>query len=249
MSLLQRLKTDPRGGNGKQGPATAAETAVRDAAMLHPNLQTQHAYYELKERIHRRLIDKLDLAVLDTIPAEVLRVQVREVVENLLQTEESLAWDINRDRLSEEILNETFGLGPLEPLLHDPTVSDILVNTFNQVYVERFGKLESTNTQFRDDAHLMHIIERIVSKIGRRVENRAPWWMRACPMAARQRHHSRRWRWTAPSSLSVNSTATFVHGRPAAVAEPDAHAEMPLPRPKSAEHPDPGGTGPGKPPC
>ncbi len=174
MSLLQRLKTEPKGGNGKPSQATTAETAVRDPAVLHPNLQTAHAYYELKERIHRRLIDKLDLAVLDSIPAEVLRVQVREVVENLLQTEESLAWDINRDRLSEEILNETFGLGPLEPLLHDPTVSDILVNTFNQVYVERFGKLESTNTQFRDDAHLMHIIERIVSKIGRRVDESSP---------------------------------------------------------------------------
>ncbi|NLP09788.1 CpaF family protein [bacterium] len=174
MSLLQRLKTESKGGNGKQSKMTAAETAIRDQAALHPNLQTLHAYYELKERIHRRLIDKLDLAVLDTIPAEVLRVQVREVVENLLQTEESLAWDINRDRLSEEILNETFGLGPLEPLLHDPTVSDILVNTFAQVYVERFGKLELTSTQFRDDAHLMHIIERIVSKIGRRVDESSP---------------------------------------------------------------------------
>jgi pilus assembly protein CpaF len=82
--------------------------------------------------------------------------------------------DFNRDQLAEEILNETFGLGPLEPLLGDPTVSDILVNTHKQVYVERFGRLELTNTVFKDDLHLLNIIDRIVSQIGRRVDESSP---------------------------------------------------------------------------
>ena len=131
-------------------------------------------YHELKEKIHRRLIDKLDLAKLDTIPREALRNQVREVVEALLREETDLGLDLNRERLVEEILNETFGLGPLEPLLNDPTISDILINTYRQAYVERFGKLELTQTVFKDDAHLLNIIDRIVSQVGRRIDESSP---------------------------------------------------------------------------
>jgi pilus assembly protein CpaF len=99
---------------------------------------------------------------------------VRDVVESMLATEPGPMVGFNRDRLIEEIMHETFGLGPLEPLIHDPTVSDILVNTHRQVYVERFGKLELTKTVFKDDAHLLHIIDRIVSEIGRRVDESSP---------------------------------------------------------------------------
>ncbi|HNY90823.1 MAG TPA: CpaF family protein [bacterium] len=137
-------------------------------------MQSQHAYHEFKERIHRRLVEKLDLAKLDTIPQETLRTLVREVIESLLSADEEVSFELNREGLTEEILNETFGLGPLEPLLHDPTISDILVNTCSQVYVERFGKLETTNTRFKDDVHLLNIIERIVSKVGRRVDESSP---------------------------------------------------------------------------
>ncbi len=173
MNLLQRLKVgDASEVKKPYTPVIAAP--VNEPKPVRPDLHALHAYYEFKERIHRRLIEKLDLVKLDTIPAEVLRVQVREVIESLLQSEESDAHDLNRDRLTEEILNETFGLGPLEPLLLDPTVSDILVNTHSHVYVERFGKLEPTNTRFKDDLHLMHIIERIVSKVGRRVDESSP---------------------------------------------------------------------------
>ncbi len=174
MSLLQRLKADEAGGNGNKSRPHMMVEPVRESAPGRADLQTLHAYHEFKERIHRRLIEKLDLAKLDTIPAEVLRVQVREVIESLLLTEEEMAFELNRERLTEEILNETFGLGPLEPLLHDPSVSDILVNTFDQVYVERFGKLEFTSTRFKDDLHLLNIIERIVSKVGRRVDESSP---------------------------------------------------------------------------
>jgi pilus assembly protein CpaF len=174
MSLLQRLKADEAGGNGKKPVVQILPNATAENRQLRTDLQSQHAYHEFKERIHRRLIDKLDLAKLDSIPAETLRGLVREVIESLLMTDDDMAFDLNRDRLTEEILNETFGLGPLEPLLHDPTISDILVNTFSQVYVERFGKLEITNTRFKDDIHLLNIIERIVSKVGRRVDESSP---------------------------------------------------------------------------
>jgi len=174
MSLLQRLKAGEEGGNVARPATTAAAAPVRDVSAGHGDLQSQHAYHEFKERIHRRLIEKLDLAKLDTIPQETLRVQVREVIESLLIADEEVSFELNREGLTEEILNETFGLGPLEPLLHDPTISDILVNTSSQVYVERFGKLEVTNTRFKDDVHLLNIIERIVSKVGRRVDESSP---------------------------------------------------------------------------
>lgn len=137
-------------------------------------LDAQHDYFELKEKIHRRLIDRIDLTKLDTLPKPVLTVQVREVIESFIEEEPEIGPTFKRDQLTEEILNETFGLGPLEPLINDPTVSDILVNRFNQTYVERFGKLELTNTVFKDDIHLLNIIDRIVSKVGRRVDESSP---------------------------------------------------------------------------
>jgi pilus assembly protein CpaF len=132
------------------------------------------SYQDLKEKVHRRLLDRLDLTRLDAISRDELRTVVREVVESILAGEISPIAGFNRERLIEEILNETFGLGPLETLLHDPTVSDILVNTHEQVYVERFGKLELTKTIFKDDAHLLHIIDRIVSGVGRRIDESSP---------------------------------------------------------------------------
>ncbi len=174
MSLLQRLKAGEEGGNGARPAKPAPSAQVCKVAAVSSDLQSQHAYHEFKERIHRRLVEKLDLAKLDTIPQETLRTLVREVIESLLSADEEVSFELNREGLTEEILNETFGLGPLEPLLHDPTISDILVNTCSQVYVERFGKLETTNTRFKDDVHLLNIIERIVSKVGRRVDESSP---------------------------------------------------------------------------
>ncbi|HOT98220.1 MAG TPA: CpaF family protein [bacterium] len=172
MGLRQRLRADD--GQGKSTGTSAPLPAKKETAPVHADLLSLHAYHEFKERIHRRLIEKLDLSKLDTIPAETLRTLVRDVIESLLANEGEMAFELNRERLTEEILNETFGLGPLEPLLHDPTISDILVNTSSQVYVERFGKLEVTNTRFKDDVHLLNIIERIVSKVGRRVDESSP---------------------------------------------------------------------------
>ncbi|MCR4437794.1 MAG: CpaF family protein [bacterium] len=138
--------------------------------------EREKAYQELKTRIHRKLIDKLDLSQIGAVPEQQLRAEVRRIVEELLNSEadELPVAGVNRERLLAEIQHETFGLGPLEPLLADPTVSDILVNGHKQVYVERFGKLERTDTVFKDDDHLLHIIDRIVSQVGRRVDESSP---------------------------------------------------------------------------
>jgi pilus assembly protein CpaF len=177
MGLLKRLRTpDHDDGNGTYQKEKTI-TQIKYKAVNVPNTLISPlipAQQELKEKIHRRLIDKLDLARLEEISRDVLRVQVRDVVENLLQESDNLDPTLSREQLTTEILNETFGLGPLEPLLNDPTVSDILVNTHRQVYVERFGKLELTNTVFKDDTHLMNIIDRIVSQVGRRIDESSP---------------------------------------------------------------------------
>jgi pilus assembly protein CpaF len=128
----------------------------------------------VKIAIHRKLIQKLNLNRLNEIKREDVRREVAQILESLVVGESTPMSLQERERLSLEVLDEVFGLGPLEPLLADPTVSDILVNTYKQVYVERRGMLEPTNVQFRDDAHLMSIIDRIVAAIGRRVDESSP---------------------------------------------------------------------------
>jgi pilus assembly protein CpaF len=131
-------------------------------------------YGAVKTAIHRKLIQKLNLDRLGEIKREDVRREVAQILEGLVVGESTPMNLQERERLSAEILDEVFGLGPLEPLLADPTVSDILVNTYKRVYVERKGMLELTTIQFRDDAHLMGIIDRIVSAIGRRVDESSP---------------------------------------------------------------------------
>jgi pilus assembly protein CpaF len=128
----------------------------------------------VKTAIHRRLIQKLNLDRLNEIKREEVRREVSQILEALVVGESTPMNLQERERLAQEVLDEVFGLGPLEPLLNDPTVSDILVNTYRRVYVERNGLLEMTSVQFRDDAHLMGIIDRIVSAIGRRVDESSP---------------------------------------------------------------------------
>ncbi len=128
----------------------------------------------LKRRIHTKLVDKLDLSRVGELEGDVLRREIRLVVEHLCDTEDHLLNRSERDRLIEEVLDETFGLGPLEFLLKDPSISDILINGPRHVYVERRGKLEKTNVGFRDNSHLLQIIDRIVSRVGRRVDEVCP---------------------------------------------------------------------------
>jgi pilus assembly protein CpaF len=131
-------------------------------------------FEELKRRIHSKLVDKLDLTRVGELEGDVLRREIRAVVEHLSDAEDTLLNRNERERLVEEVLDETFGLGPLEMLLKDPSISDILINGPKQVYVERRGKLEKTSVCFRDNGHLMQIIDRIVSRVGRRVDEVCP---------------------------------------------------------------------------
>jgi pilus assembly protein CpaF len=128
----------------------------------------------LKATIHRKLIQKLNLDRVTEVNRDEVRREVAQILEALVVGESTPMTMLERERLAKEVLDEVFGLGPLEPLLADPTVSDILVNTHKSVYVERRGILEQTNVRFRDDAHLMTIIDRIVSAVGRRVDESSP---------------------------------------------------------------------------
>src|SRR5664279_1246284 len=129
---------------------------------------------DLKSAVHRELISKLDLEKLMHTPDGVARQQLLAVIHQLLGQPAVHLSAIERDGLAREVLDEVFGLGPLEPLLQDPSVSDILVNTYNTVYVERHGVLEETSVAFKDNVHLMHIIDKIVSGVGRRVDESSP---------------------------------------------------------------------------
>jgi len=128
----------------------------------------------LKATIHRKLIQKLNLDRVTEVNRDEVRREVGLILEGLVVGESTPMSMQERERLAKEVLDEVFGLGPLEPLLADPTVSDILVNSYKSVYVERKGKLEQTSIRFRDDAHLMTIIDRIVSAVGRRVDESSP---------------------------------------------------------------------------
>ncbi len=131
-------------------------------------------FENLKRRIHGKLVDKLDLTRVGELEGDVLRREIRLVVEHLCDTEDTLLNRNERERLVDEVLDETFGLGPLELLLKDATISDILINGPKNIYVERRGKMEKTTVTFRDNNHLMQIIDRIVSKVGRRVDEVCP---------------------------------------------------------------------------
>src|SRR5713226_2535923 len=135
---------------------------------------TRTDFGSVKAAIHRKLIQKLNLDRLTEVNREDVRREVSQILEALVVGESTPMNVQERERLAQEVLDEVFGLGPLEPLLADPTVSDILVNTYKRVYVERKGILEMTSIQFRDDTHLMGIIDRIVSAVGRRVDESSP---------------------------------------------------------------------------
>jgi len=134
-----------------------------------------HFFQELKSRIHRQLIEQIDLEKVDMLGTSDLAREIGYIIERLIVEEGVPLNQQEKERIIVEVQHETFGLGPLEPLLTDPDISDILVNNSNSVYIERHGKLEKTDVVFRDSKHLMQIIERIVSKVGRRIDESAPY--------------------------------------------------------------------------
>ena len=131
-------------------------------------------YQELKDRLHQRVIEMLDLTAVNSMSQEAVTTQLTKLIEQLLQQESVSLNQRERTQLTQDILHEVLGLGPLEPLLADQTVNDILVNGYRQVFVERYGRLELTSVRFKDNAHLKKIIERIVSRIGRRIDESSP---------------------------------------------------------------------------
>lgn len=133
-------------------------------------------YFEFKAKMHSRLLDKIDLSMLDTMDRNSLGIQIRKLAETILQEEaETLPLNLSeREKIFTEIVDEVLGLGPLEPLLKDPTIADIFINSYDTVYVERHGKIELTDARFKDVPHLMKIIDKIVSAIGRRIDELTP---------------------------------------------------------------------------
>jgi pilus assembly protein CpaF len=132
------------------------------------------SFEDLKRHIHGRLVERLDFSRLKDLQSDALRKDIRRVIEHLCDTENPLLNRMERERLVDEILDETLGFGPLEVLLKDPTISDIMINGPHMVYIERRGKLEKSDIKFRDNEHLLQIIDRIVSKVGRRVDETSP---------------------------------------------------------------------------
>lgn len=136
--------------------------------------QKAGSFYEIKHKIHGRLVEEANLAALNTLEHGEIRSEIQNVVDYYLRDENAILNENERQSLISEILDELTGLGPLEPLFKDPTVADVLVNTYKDIYVERFGLLEKTGSRFVDNAHLMNIIDRIISRIGRRIDESSP---------------------------------------------------------------------------
>lgn len=134
----------------------------------------QHSFQEMKSRLHRTLINRMDLTKLSALTPEQVHAEVSRLAESVLAQEAMPLSVSERERLVNDVQHELFGLGPLEPLLKDPTISDILVNAHDVIYIERRGKIEPTNVRFKDDEHLMRVIERIVSSVGRRIDESSP---------------------------------------------------------------------------
>ncbi|HSE31931.1 MAG TPA: CpaF family protein [Pyrinomonadaceae bacterium] len=134
----------------------------------------QNSFQEMKARLHRTLINRMDLTKLSSLTQEQVHDEVARLAESVLAQEAAPLSASEREKLVNDVQHELFGLGPLEPLLADPTISDILVNRHNTIYIERRGKIEATNVTFKDDEHLMRVIERIVSSVGRRIDESSP---------------------------------------------------------------------------
>jgi pilus assembly protein CpaF len=154
-------------------PLPAAPTAV-PAAAVEP-ASAPSSWIDLKMRLHQRLLEMLNLAVIDKVSQPELRREVAAMVTEMLEQEQAALNAVEHKRMVEEIMDEVLGLGPLEPVLKDPTVTDIMCNGHEQVFVERRGRLELTPVRFKDERHMLRIIEKIVSGVGRRVDESQPW--------------------------------------------------------------------------
>ena len=174
---------EPRSGQSliAADPAGAPSAPAIRSAPIHPSIsgnpqQSERSVYlqQLKVRIHQQLVSRLDVQNLRMLPPDTVRGEVRILIRELCQSEKGLINSADQERLMDEVMDETFGLGPLETLLKDQTITDILVNRFDRIYVERRGRLEEADVRFRDNQHLRQIIDRIVGMVGRRVDETSP---------------------------------------------------------------------------
>ncbi|MFC1610199.1 CpaF family protein [Myxococcota bacterium] len=163
MALKERLQ---RMREGLDTPSSSSATTWTDAQ--------PDAYHDIKAELHRRLIDKLDLKTLEKLSTEEIRSELRSILSSIVSDSEVPLNRAERERMIQELIDEVTGLGPLEPLLRDSSISDILVNTYSTVYIERRGQLSLTPVRFRDNDHLKQIINRIVSRVGRRIDETSP---------------------------------------------------------------------------
>ena len=165
MSLLERLQKEKSIGKedetkGKKGPASKEEAD----------------YYRIEKKIHSKIIEKIkaDKVNVDTVNEDVLEKEITGIIESMLQEESQFLSREDKQKITSELLNETIGFGPITPLIEDGTITEIMVNGCNRVYIERHGKIESTDIKFRDDKHIMHIIDKIVAPLGRRIDESSP---------------------------------------------------------------------------
>ncbi len=163
----------PPGLPGELPWERAARAAIESDAEFEL-IEGTSEFQEIRTRVHRKLLERLNLSSLSDRDEEEAVAEVRQIVRNLLDAEVTPLNLEEREELVEQVLHEVFGLGPLEPLVNDPGISDILVNTHDQVYVERDGRLERTDVRFKDDRHLLQVIDRIVSAVGRRIDDSSP---------------------------------------------------------------------------
>lgn len=155
-------------------PVKKADAPKKDSGPQPSTLRSTSRTFELKGEIHKKLISVLNMEKVNALSRDRVRQDIGRVVEKLLQEQRVPMTTLEENQIIEEVLDEVFGLGPLEPLLKEPSISDILINGPYKIYVERFGKLTLTGIRFKDNAHLMHVIEKIVSKVGRRVDEANP---------------------------------------------------------------------------
>jgi len=169
-----RLPWEGQAGREPPRRTTGSFAVPKGPAQPAQQSKSDNSFQQIKSRIHRRLLERLNLSNLERLDREEVVLAIAKVVQDLI-TQESLPLNLDeREQVVRQVVDEIFGLGPLEPLIQDPEVSDILVNTAKQVFIERYGKLENTDVRFQDDRHLLQVIDRIVSAVGRRIDDSAP---------------------------------------------------------------------------
>jgi pilus assembly protein CpaF len=171
--FLQSFRQTEKNGHGHAAPNGHAVAASKaEPAVAGDTLESE--FQRIKTGIHRELLDSLDLSKITGLTQDELREDIRHLAETMLRNRSRKLPAIDEERLVEELIAESFGLGPLEPYMQDPDVTDILVNGPHEVYVERLGRLQETNTVFADEDHLLQIIQRVVARVGRRIDENSP---------------------------------------------------------------------------